>query len=54
MLKVLILHIIVEIVIEVRVIENVYVDMVVGSGERFAEERIMLLGVCGMGRIQVL
>ena len=51
MLEVLILCIMVGVFIESEVIDSVYVDVAVGSGKRFPEEGIVLLGVCGMGRV---
>ena len=53
MLEVLILHVMVEVVVEVEIIDSIYVDMAVGSGERFPKERVVPLGVGGMGRVYV-
>ena len=53
-LKVLILCIVVKVVIEPRVIDSVYVDMVVGAGKGFPEEGIVPLGVGSMGRVKIL
>ena len=53
MLEVLILHIMVKVVIEVRVIDNVYIYMSMGPGKEFSEG-VMPLDICGMGRIKVL
>ena len=53
MLEVLILHVMVKVVIEVRVIDNVYIYMSMGPREEFSEG-VMPLDICGMGRIKVL
>ena len=44
-LEILILYVIVEVVIELRVIDGVYINMVMDSGKRFFKEGVMLLGV---------
>ena len=53
-LEVLILHVVVEVIIEARIIDSVYVDVVVGSGKWFPEEGIMPLGIGSMGRVEIL
>ena len=52
-LEILVLHVMVEVVIELRVIDGVYVYMSVGTGKRFSEKGIMPLGICGMGGVEV-
>ena len=54
MLEVLILSVVVEVVIETRVIDSVYVDVAMGVEEGFSEERVVPLGVGGVGGVQVL
>ena len=49
MLEVLFLHVMVYIVIEVGVVDGVYVDVLVGSREGSPEEGVVLLSVYGMG-----
>ena len=44
-LEVLILHIMVKVVIEVGVIDGVYVDMVMDMGPGFLEERVVPLDI---------
>ena len=53
-LEVLILHVMVKVVIEVGIIDSIYVDMAVGSGKWFPEEGVMPLGVGGVGRVKIL
>ena len=45
MLEVLVLCVMVKVVVELRVIDSVHVDMMVGSGKRFPKEGVMLLNV---------
>ena len=47
-LEVLVLCVVVEVVVEMGIIDGVYVDMSVGAGEGFSEERVVLLGISGM------
>ena len=44
----------VKVVIETGVIDSIYIDVSVGAGKRFSEEGIILLGVYGMGRVEVI
>ena len=53
-LEVLILCVMVKVVVEMRVIDSVYVHMSVSVGGGFSEERVMSLGVCGMDGVEVL
>ena len=53
-LEVLILHVMVEVVIEAGIVDSVYVNVVVGSEKCFPEEGIMSLHVSGMGCIEIL
>ena len=53
MLEVLVLHVMVKVIIEAGVVDSVYIDMAMGSGEWFPEEGIMSLGVGGMGSIEI-
>ena len=53
-LEVLVLHVVVEVVIEVGVVDSVYVHMSVGARKGFSKERVMPLGISGMGRVKVL
>ena len=50
-LEVLVLRVVVEVVIKVRVVDSVHIYMLVSMGKGFPEERIMPLGVGGVGRI---
>ena len=54
MLEVLILRVMVEVVIEVGIIDSVYVDMTMGSGKGFSEKGVVPLGIGGVGNIEVL
>ena len=49
MLEILVLHIMVEVVID-----GVYVDMVAGARKGFSKERVVSLGISGMGRVKIL
>ena len=53
-LEVLVLHIMVKVIIEARVIDSVYVDVAMGSGKGFLEKGIMSLDICSVGGIKVL
>ena len=50
-LEVLVLHVMIQVVVKMRVIDNVYVDVSVSSGKGFVEEGVMLLDICSMDRI---
>ena len=54
MLEVLVLRVVVKVVVEMGVVDSVYVDMAMSSGEGFSEERIVLLGIGSMGRVEIL
>ena len=54
MLEVLVLCVMVEVVIELGVIDGIHIYMFVDMGKRFLEEGIMLLGISGMGRVEIL
>ena len=54
MLEVLILHIVVKVVIEMGVVDGVYVDMAMDMRQGFSEERVIPLGISGMGRVEIL
>ena len=54
MLEVLVLHVMVQVVVKLRVIDSVYIDVSVGSGKGLLEERVMSLGISSIGRIKVL
>ena len=51
-LEVLVLYVVVQIVIESRVINDVYVDMLMNLRKRFSEG-VMSLGVNSMSRVKV-
>ena len=53
MLEVLVLYVMIQVVIKTRVIDCVCIDVSVSSGKGFAEEGVVLLGICDMGGIQV-
>ena len=53
-LEVLILRIMVKVVIEVGVIDSVYVDMAVGARKGFSKERVVPLGISGVGGVKIL
>ena len=53
-LEVLTLHVMVKVVIEVGIIDSIYVDMAVGSGKWFGKERIVPFGVGCVGRVKIL
>ena len=53
-LEVLVLHVMVQVIIEARIIDSVYVDMAMSSWKRFLKEGVMPLGVCGMSRVEIL
>ena len=44
----------VEIIIEVRVVDGVYIDMLMGAGQEFSEERVVPLSIGSMGRVEIL
>ena len=50
-LEVLVLHVMIQVVVKMRVIDSVYVDVSVSSGKGFVEEGVMLLDICSMDRI---
>ena len=52
-LEVLILCVMVEVVIEVGIVNSVYVDTAIGPGKWFPEKGIMPLSVRSMGGIEV-
>ena len=54
MLEVLVLHVMVQVVVKLGVIDSVYIDVSVGSGKGFLEERVMSLSISGMGGVKVL
>ena len=54
MLEVLILCVVVKVFVEAGVIDGVYVDMLVDFRKGFLEERVMLLDISSMGRVEVL
>ena len=53
-LEVLVLHVMVKVIIEVGVVDSVYVDMAVGLGKWFPEEGIVPLSVSGVGGVKIL
>ena len=53
-LEVLILHVMVKVVIEAGIIDSVYIDMLVGLGKWLPEKGVVLLGISGMGGVEVL
>ena len=53
-LEVLVLHVMVKVVIEPRVVDSVYIYVSVGAEKRFPKEGVMLLGISGMGRVKIL
>ena len=53
-LEVLVLRVVVQIIIEMGVVDSVYVDMAMGAGKRFPKERVMPLGIGGVGGIEIL
>ena len=44
----MVLRVMVEVVVEMGVIDSVYIDMAVGSREGFLEEGVVLLSICVM------
>ena len=50
-LEVLVLYVMVEVVIKARVIDSVYIYVLVSTGKGFPEERVMLLGISSIGRV---
>ena len=44
----------VEIIVETRVVDGVYVDMSVDVGKGLSEERVVPLGISGIGRVKIL
>ena len=54
MLEVLVLCVVVKVVIEVGIVDSVYIDMAVGSREEFLEEGVVLLSICGIDWVEVL
>ena len=52
-LEVLILCVVVEVVIEVGIIDGIYVDMAMGARKGFSKERVVSLGICGVGGIEI-
>ena len=54
MLEVLVLHVVVEVVIEIRVVDSVDVDMSVHVRKGFSKEGIMSLGVGSVGGVKIL
>ena len=53
MLEVLVLRVVVEVIIETRVIDSVYVYVVVDAWEGFSKERVMSLGISSVCRVKV-
>ena len=53
-LEVLILHVMIKVVIEAGIVDSVYINVAVGSGEWFPEEGIMSLHVSGIGSVEIL
>ena len=53
-LEVLILCVVVEVVIEVGIIDSVYVDMAMGSRKGFSEKGVVPLNIGGMGSVEIL
>ena len=53
-LEVLVLRVMVEVVIETGIVDSIYVDMAVGAGKGSSEERVMPLGISGVGGVEVL
>ena len=53
-LEVLILHVMVQVVVGLRVVDGVYIDVSVGAEKGFFEERVMLLGVSGVDGVKIL
>ena len=53
-LEVLILCVVVQVVIEMGIIDSVYVDVAVSAREGFLEEGVVPLGISGMGGVKVL
>ena len=51
MLEVLFLHFLVKVVIETRVVDGVYIYMLMGLWEGLLEEGVMLLDVSSVGRV---
>ena len=53
-LEVLILHVMVQVFIEVGVVDGVYINMAVGARKGFSEEGVMPLGISSVGRVKIL
>ena len=54
MLEVLVLHVVVKVIIEVGVIDSIYINMAMGSGKGFSEEGVVPLGISGVGGVEIL
>ena len=52
-LEVLILCIMIQIVVKMRVIDSIYVDMLVIMGKRFLKGRVMPLYISSINRVKV-
>ena len=53
-LEVLILRVMIEVVIEMGIVDSVYVDMAVSAGKGFSEEGIMPLRINSVGGVKIL
>ena len=53
-LEILVLHVVVEIVIEAGIIDYVHVNVAMGLRKGFPEERVVLLSICSIGRVKIL
>ena len=51
MLEVLLLCVVIKVVVEMRVVDSVYVHMSMGLWKGLSEEGVMPLGISGMGRV---
>ena len=53
MLEILVLHVMIKVIIELRVIDSVYVDMAMDSGKGFSKEGVVPLDISGVGGVEV-
>ena len=53
-LEVLVLCVVVKVIIKVGVVDSVYVHMSVGARKGFSEERVVPLGISGVGGVKIL
>ena len=52
-LEVLVLHVMVKVVVEMGIVDSIYVDVSVGARKGLLKEGVMPLGVSSMGGVKV-